>query len=191
MLEFLKQFPTNNGFVNCPSYKSVSTCAIALCELKQSMRCFESGWDTTETDFEILGAMLKNVHCLNAELDDAIFKLVCTCTVSLCTQQKWRNSLNFYTNNFHLHFPSPKIGKKIQKLPLTIFHYLIISSRATLIVIRAMRWRDGRRDGGLGLEGRRGGEGEKRALLNFYPLKVKKVWILSNNYYKYLFCMLS
>ena len=152
MLEFLKQFPANNGFVNCPSYKSVSNCAIALCQLKQLMRCVESGWDTTETDFEIIGAMLKNVHCLNAELDDAIFKLVCTCTVSLCTQQKWRNSLNFCTNNFLLHFlPSPKIGKKIQKRPLTIFHYLIVSSCATLIAIRAVRLKDGRRDGGLGL----------------------------------------
>ena len=157
MLKFLKQFPANNGFVNCPSYKFVSTCAIALCQLKQSLICVEeSEWDidTTETEFEIIGAMLMNVHCLDAKLDDAIFKLACTCTVSLCTQQKWRNSVNFCTNNFLPYFlPSPKIGKKIQKRPLTIFHFLIISSRATLIAIRAVRLSDGRRDKGLGLKG--------------------------------------
>ena len=65
----------------------MSTCAIALCQLKQSLICVEeSEWDidTAETEFEIIGKMLKNVHCLDAELDDAIFKLVCTCTVLPC-----------------------------------------------------------------------------------------------------------
>ena len=71
----------------------MSTCAIALCQLKESMRCVESRLDTDEIGLgikklEIIGAMLKNVRSLDAELDDAIFKLVCTCTVSLCTQQK-------------------------------------------------------------------------------------------------------
>ena len=72
MLAFLKQFSANNGFVNCPSYKFVSTCANVLCQLEQSMGCVENGITT----FEILGAMLKNVHCLDAELDEALFKLV-------------------------------------------------------------------------------------------------------------------
>ena len=78
MLVFLKQFSANDGFVNCPSYKFVLTCANAFCQLEQSVGCAEN--ECVITKLEILGAMLKNVHCLDAELDDAIFKLVCICT---------------------------------------------------------------------------------------------------------------
>ena len=72
MLELLKQFSANDGFVNCPSYKFVSTCANVLCQLEESL-C-GNGWPSTR--MEILGEMLKNVHCLDAELDEALFKLV-------------------------------------------------------------------------------------------------------------------
>ena len=55
----------------------MSTYANVLCQLEQSMGCVENGWGITK--LEILGAMLKYVHCLDAELDEAIFKLVCIC----------------------------------------------------------------------------------------------------------------
>ena len=53
----------------------MSTYANVLCQLEQSMGCVENGI----TKLEILGAMLKYVHCLDAELDGAILKLVCIC----------------------------------------------------------------------------------------------------------------